>query len=141
MILLDTNIVSEFMGTRPDQRVEAWLKKLRPSDLYLTSITVAEILIGIANRPISRRQRILMEDFEMFERTVIGPRVLGFDRVHAAPMAEIVRTRRASGLSVDFVDCQIAAIAFVSGAVLATRNIKDFEGVGLNLINPFTFAG
>jgi len=141
MIILDTNIVSEFMGSPTAPQVKAWLDEQDRSRVHLTSINVAEILAGLAIMPPGRKQLTLRSQFDGFERFAICGRILAFERVHAGPMAEFIQQRRALGLGVDFADSQIAAIAKVNDAVLVTRNTKDFEGVGLTLVNPFEHSG
>ncbi len=137
MIILDTNIVSEFMGTPPSREVRDWLKTQSASDLYLTSVSAAEILVGLAIMSDGRRKSDLTRDFNDFEKLVIGDRMLGFERSHAPYLAEVICQRRAAGRPVDFADAQIAAIALARGFAVATRNVRDFEGVGLTLVDPF----
>lgn len=141
MIILDTNIVSEFMGSPPHESVYKWLTTISASQLYLTSITRAEILVGLQLMADGRRKRALSDDYNLFEREVVGGRILAFERPHAEAMASFISARRSAGLNADFADSQIAAITHVSGAKLATRNTKDFESWSLDLFNPFENGG
>ncbi|MBK5071632.1 type II toxin-antitoxin system VapC family toxin [Budviciaceae bacterium CWB-B4] len=137
MIILDTNIVSEMMRARPDPAVLAWLDAQDTGQLSLTSITVAEILYGIARMPEGRRRDQLFEMAEsVFEEDFSG-RLLAFDEHAAVYYAELVAQRDAAGRPIGMADAQIAAICRCYDATLATRNIKDFEALGIVLINPF----
>lgn len=137
MIILDTNIVSEVMRARPDPAILAWLDAQDTSQLSLTSISVAEILYGIARIPEGRRKDQLFKMAEsMFDEDFSG-RLLAFDEHAAVYYAELVAQRDAVGRPIGMADAQIAAICRCYDAALATRNTKDFETLGIVLINPF----
>ncbi|WP_437887625.1 type II toxin-antitoxin system VapC family toxin [Phytobacter sp. V91] len=137
MIILDTNIISEVMRNQPEPAVLAWLDAQNSGQLSITSITVAEILYGIARMPEGRRKNQLFTMAEsMFEEEFSG-RLLAFDEHAAVFYAKLVAQREASGRPVGMADAQIAAICCCYDATLATRNIKDFEASGIRLINPF----
>lgn len=137
MIVLDTNVISELMRPDPDARVVDWLDRQDAISVTISSITVAEILYGIERLPNGRRKR----DFAamaaaMFEEDFSG-RILSFDSGAAVHYAEQVATSESAGRQVHMADAQIAAICIQHGAVLATRNIKDFETLSLETINPW----
>ncbi len=137
MIVLDTNIVSEVMRMRPDPAVLAWLDAQDTDQLFLTSVSVAEILYGIARMPEGRRKHQLFEMAEgMFDEDFSG-RLLAFDEHAAVYYAELVAQRDAAGRPIGMADAQIAAICRRCDATLATRNTRDFEALGILLINPF----
>jgi predicted nucleic acid-binding protein len=137
MIVLDTNVLSELMKTRPDCRVVAWLRRQPGASLYTTSITQAEILYGLALLPSGkRRQELESAVNEMFELEFQG-RVLSFGSGAAAMFAELAAARRLAGQPISHFDAQIAAITRISAARLATRNVSDFTGCGLEIVNPW----
>lgn len=135
MIVLDTNVASELMRPAPAPLVVAWVGE-RGAELVTTAITVAEIRFGIARLPGGRRQDQLMaladEVFAAFD-----DQILPFDAQAATEYARIVSSRERSGTPIDGFDAQIAAICCARGASLATRNVKDFAGTGVGLLNPW----
>jgi toxin FitB len=122
----------------PAGAVVAWLRNRRLSDdLFVTSITAAEILYGIELLPKGkRRDGLLSQADAMFAEDFMG-RVLPFDEPAAHRFGKIAAWRRLQGRPMPTLDAQIAAIAIVHQAALATRNITDFEDCGLRLINPW----
>jgi hypothetical protein len=106
-------------------------------DLGMTSVTVAEILYGIASLSEGRRKDRLVEAARaMFEEDFLG-RIFGFDAQAAVEYADIVLHREKNGSPISMPDAQIAAICRAKNCKLATRNTKDFEGTEIELINPF----
>ena len=138
MTVLDTNVVSEVMLSSPSSAVVAWFARVRAVDeLFLTTVTLAEILYGIEILPLGKRRDSLKSDAEaMFTEDYSG-RVLVFDEHAARAFAQIASSRRRLGRPIAELDAQIAAIAHIHDAVLATRNTGDFEGCGIRLINPW----
>jgi predicted nucleic acid-binding protein len=137
VILLDTNVISELMRPRPDTAALAWMARQSRLDIYTTSITKAEIFYGIAVLPEGRRKTSLASDAQRMFAEDFGGRVLPFDEDAAAHFAEIAAGRRRAGMSLDVPDMQIAAIALATGAAVATRNVGDFEGSGVAIIDPW----
>lgn len=138
MTILDTNVVSELMASSPAAAVLDWIERLRTADeLFLTAVTVAEILYGVELLPKGKRRDKLTLDAEaMFAEDYSG-RVLVFDEAAAHSFAQIAVSRRRIGRPIAELDAQIAAIASVHDATLATRNTADFEGCGIRLVNPW----
>ncbi len=136
-IVLDTNVISELMRNSPHQAVVAWLDAQPASNLYVTTVTEAEILTGIALLPEGRRRRGLVEAAHYVFTTLFLGRILTFDSDAAGTYAEIFVQRQASGKPISQADCQIAAIARSHEASIATRNVSDFEGVEIELVNPW----
>ena len=136
MILLDTNVVSELIKSTPSAAVRAWVLEQGPHQLFTSSITHAEILYGIERLPRGRRkeqlQAAVADLFSTFQDHVIA-----FDAEAATQYAAVVSGRGRLGLPIDGFDAQIAAICRVHGASLATRNVKDFQSTGIDLINPW----
>ena len=138
MIVFDTNVISEFMKDNPNQMVLDWFDAQSTNDLFVTTVTEAEILTGIALLPDGRRKNNLLEFADNIFTSLFIGRVLVFDSNAANIYAEIFAQRYAAGRPISQADCQIAAIARSHGAAVATRNVTDFEGIDVELINPWT---
>jgi toxin FitB len=137
VIVADTNVVSELMKAEPSSGVRAWVLGHGHHELRITAITVAEILYGIERLPNGRRKTALREAaVEVFSRFTED--VLAFDLAAATVYPEIVDHRDRQGTPISGYDAQIAAICRSNGATLATRNERDFAGVGVELINPWS---
>ena len=137
MILLDTNVTSELMRTEPAQIVLDWFGDHDSGDLFISAVAEAELRTGVAILPDGqRRDRLQLAIDAMIYQDFQG-RVLPFDSLAAKAYAEIAAQRRAAGHPIAEADCQIAAIARASDAPIATRNVKDFDGCGIRVINPW----
>ena len=140
MILLDTNVVSELMRAAPEPTVEAWVSGQPPKSLYFSTVSEAELRFGAAILPEGRRRETLFSNIEGMLRRAFGDRVLPFDRQAARVYGDIAAMRRSAGRHVEPVDCQIAAVARSRGLAVATRNVGDFEGMEVELVNPWASA-
>ncbi|MVW88594.1 type II toxin-antitoxin system VapC family toxin [Pseudomonas sp. PB101] len=137
MIVLDTNVLSEFMRVEPEARVLAWVDAQPSVDLAVSAVTVAEILHGIARLPSGKRkQKLEAHAMAMFEEDFAG-RILPFDAHAAVEYATLVAGAEANGRAVSMADAQIAAICRSHGASIATRNVRDFEVSGVEVIDPW----
>jgi hypothetical protein len=137
VIVLDTNVLSELMKPDPSARVAAWAARQPARSLYVTSVTQAEILYGILVLPSGRkRSAIEAAAIAMFD-TEFARRVLSFDAEASVHYARIAAERRRMGRPISHFDAQIAAMAGVAGASLATRNVSDFEHCGVDVVNPW----
>ncbi|WP_075881534.1 type II toxin-antitoxin system VapC family toxin [Vreelandella massiliensis] len=137
MIVLDTNVLSELMRPEPDARVIDWLDRQDARSVAISAITVAEILYGIERLPDGKRKRgFAAMVAAMFEEDFSG-RILSFDSGAAIHYAEQVAASESAGRQVHMADAQIEAICIQHGAVLATRNLKDFEMLTVETINPW----
>ena len=140
MILLDTNILSELMRPVPDPAVERWFAAQPDASLFISAITEAELRYGAALLPGGKRRSALTAEIDgMLEEDFDG-RILPFDRLAAQAFAVIAADRRQAGRPISQADAQIAAIAHSRGAALATRNVPDFDGCGVKVINPWSAA-
>ncbi len=138
MILLDTNVLSELMRSKPDPRVLAWVDAQPANQLVICAITVAEILYGIARMPDGKRKQGLLDMASaMFDEDFAG-NILPFDADAAVHYAEIAAESEARGRVVEMADAQIAAIGRLHDAIVATRNTRHFESLGVGLVDPWT---
>jgi len=140
MIVLDTNVVSEAMKPVPDAAVRAWLNDQAAETLYLTSITLAELLFGIRALPAGRRRDTLDHALNgllgLFQQ-----RVLPFDNDAASHYAELAVAARNSGRGLPTPDGYLAAIAASRGFVVASRDTSPYEAAGVGVINPWKGPG
>lgn len=137
-ILLDTNVLSELMRTKPAAEVLDWFERQQGASFFVSAITRAEILLGIALLPAGKRRDSLATAAEqMFDEDFAG-HSLAFDGNCATEYALLVAQRTRCGHSISTEDAQIAAIALSHDLPLATRNGKDFTGIeGLIVLNPW----
>ena len=138
MTILDTNVVSELIAVSPSEAVVHWLsgQRLR-DDLLITAVTVAEVLYGVELLPKGKRRDRLHQHAQAMFAEDFANRVLPFDEQAARAFAPLIASRRAQGRPITEFDAQIAAIARVHDATLATRKTSDFEGCGVRLVNPW----
>ena len=137
MIILDTNVLSELMRPKPSPVVVAWVARQPAAELFTTSISEAEIFYGIELLTKGKRREGLLAAAEaMFAEDLAG-RIFGFESEAARVFSKIAANRRALGRPISHADAQIAAIARVRGAKLATRSVADFEGCGLDVVDPW----
>lgn len=138
-ILLDTNVLSELMRPEPDQIVKGWFARQAGTVFYISAITQAEILLGIALLPAGKRRNNLAAAAEAMFKEDFAGRCLPFDDVCTVRFAAIVAGRRRAGFQMTTEDAQIAAVALSNGFVLATRNTKDFLHIDdMELQNPWS---
>jgi len=137
MIILDTNVISEFMTHRPKKSVLDWLNQQSKLALYISTISIAEIGYGLRLLSNGKRKQALTEKFEQLVKFVFEQRVLSFDQNAAKVYADIMANRREIGRPMSSLDGQIASIAKANRFSVVTRNIKDFEFCEVELINPF----
>ncbi len=141
VILIDTNVIAELMRPAPSRTVLDWFAAQDSTALFLSAISEAELRTGAAILPAGQRRdsltviidSVIEEDFE--------GRILPFDSVAAKACATIAAARRGIGRPIMEADCQVAAIANAHGAVVATRNVKDFEGCGVGVVDPWQGSG
>jgi predicted nucleic acid-binding protein len=140
MIVLDTNVVSEAMKPQPHPAVQTWLDAQAAETLYLSSVTLAELLFGIGALPAGRRRdalaQVLEGLLELFE-----DRVLAFDADAARHYAGLAVSARAAGKGLPTPDGYTAAIAAARGFTVATRDFAPFQAAGLAVINPWEAKG
>ena len=136
-MLPDTNILSEMMRPKPSMDVILWLNQQDSQNLFISSISIAEISYGLYVLPRGRRRQQLQQRFELFVRKAFQFRLLDFDELAANIYGNVMGEAKLTGHPMSIADGQIAAITRAKGLTLVTRNIKDFKYSGLMLINPF----
>lgn len=137
MIVLDTNVVSEALRSRPEPRVVAWLESLS-DEVAITATTLAELLARVERLPAGRRKQTLAA---LIEGAMLPYRnskaILTFGEGAASCYAQVLAERERAGLPISTADAQIAAICLEHDAVCATRNVSDFAMTGVRLLNPW----
>ena len=138
MIVLDTNVVSELMLPSPAASVIDWVSRQAMPTLYLSAISEAELRYGVEILPAGQRRERLIGEIEGMLLEDFAGRILPFDSYAAQAYATIASARRSAGLPINHADCQIASIARSMRASVATRDVNDFEGCGIEVINPWS---
>lgn len=137
MIVLDTNVVSELMHRAPEPRVVAWVDGFAPDDVFVTAVTAAELMYGAARLRDGRRKQELIAQVDGLLTEDLHDQVLPFDDAAAVHYADIAAGRERAGRPISAADAQIAAICRCYGARLATRNVGDFTGTGVDVVDPW----
>ena len=136
MIILDTNIVAALMADGTD--IDPWLTTVPRSELYTTVMTRAEIRYGLARLPEGKRRTSLTRRADVLF-TETDERLLTFEAKAADRYGDLVAARQEAGTPISVPDAIIASIAWVHRAALATRNIRDFDNCGIQVVNPYDF--
>ena len=139
-VLLGTNVVSELLRPSPDPAVEMWVGKRLATDLYFSAVGEAELRYGVAILPTGRRRDALALAIEAILREDLDGRILPFDRAAAREYADIAAARRSAGRPIAPTDCQIAAIARSRDMAVVTRNVRDFDDTGIEVVDPWLAA-
>jgi predicted nucleic acid-binding protein len=136
MIVLDTNVVSEAMKPEPHPAVRAWLNGQATETLYLSTVTVAELMFGIGALPVGKRKDLLAQTLDGLMR-LFRDRVLPFDKDAARCYAELAVAAKTAGRGFPTPDGYIAAIASSRGFMVASRDTGPFEAANIRVINPW----
>ena len=136
MILHDTNVVSEAMKHKPAPTVRAWIEAQAKETLFLSSITVAELLFGVGALPDGRRKDSLAGSLGEMLRLFVD-RILPFDTGAARRYAELAVRARSAGQGFPMPDAYIAAVAATHGFAVASRDASAFLAAGLTVIDPW----
>ena len=137
MIIVDTNVISEPLKPQPDGTVLKWLERQAVASLYMTTISLAELLVGVEKLPDGRRKELLASGLKPLLSKLFGTRILSFDEAAAGAYAKLVSRARAAGRTISVLDGQIAAAAQVRGFAVATRDTQPFTAAGLEVLNPW----
>lgn len=138
MIILDTNVISEPMKSQGDSAVREWLDRQEAETLYVTATSLSELLTGIELLPTGKRRSNLAQALTRLMEKLFGPRILPFDGAAAIAYASVIGRTRAAGYTISVADAQIAAIAQVTGFIVATRDTAPFAAAKTPIVNPWT---
>jgi toxin FitB len=138
LIILDTNVISEPLKPSPDAAVLRWLDLQSPATLYVTTISQAELLAGVAALPAGKRRTELRKVIDKELVSLFADRILPFGERSAEAYAQVVNAANGAGNPIDFADAAIGAIAVEHNYILATRNVGDFKGTSVKLLNPWS---
>jgi toxin FitB len=136
-VLLDTNVLSELLRAQPHSGVLMWMAAQPANSLFVSAVTQAEMLLGAHLLPAGKRRQQLELALQAMFREDFAGRVLPFDSAAAPDYAAVAAARRRGGAPISQFDAQIAAIAVSHRLSVATRNVRDFEGCGLVVVNPW----
>lgn len=139
--LLDTNVVSEQQQKRPERRVLEWLDTRAETEVFISAITIAELQRGVVLMPDSPKRRFLFSWLHHDVPKRFAGRILPVDDRVAFVWGNLVSAQELKGRSLPVLDSLIAATAMAHHLTLATRNIADLNGLGLDLFNPWTDTG
>jgi toxin FitB len=140
VIVLDTNVVSEPMKPDGSPAVLDWLDRQSTQTLFLTTPSLAELLVGIQVLPAGRRKAGLAAALTQLMAQLFDERILPFDQQAAEMYATLVSRARKAGCAISVADAQIGAIAVVQGFTVATRDTAPFTAAGVPVINPWIDA-
>jgi toxin FitB len=135
LILLDTNVVSELMKEAADRAVERWYF-LNEEETVLPAVALAELAYGIARLADGARRRTLEARLVEWRLRYAG-RTLPFGAAAALRYGPMLAAVEKAGRAMSLADAQLAAMALEEDAVVATRNLRDFEAAGVALIDPW----
>lgn len=137
MIVLDTNVISELARPEPAPRVIDWLDQQDGDQIFVTSVTVGELLYGLVKMPAGQRRAKLTVTISRLLDDLFENHTLEYSGQAGVMYAKVVDSRRRRGLPIEQADAQIAAICRLHDASLATRNTRDFTETGIRLIDPW----
>jgi toxin FitB len=138
--LLDTNVVSEWVKPRPDPGVIEWLADVDEDRVYISVITISEIRYGIERMPVGARRKRLEDWFTVDLPMRFDQRIISISIDVADAWGKIMNRGRAAARQIGPMDGFIAATAQTTRFTLVTRNVSDFEFLGLPVISPWTTA-
>ena len=137
MIVLDTNVISEYMREAPNSDAVLWLDSQPRMSVWTTSINVYEIRSGLLAMPVGKRRSAMIAIFERVLTNTIQGRVAFFDLAAADCASDLAATRKAKGTPVEARDTMIAGIVLANRATLATRNVRHFADIAGSVVNPW----
>lgn len=140
MIIIDTNVASALMRLELEPKVAQWIDTQDLESLYLTSISIFEIQFGIARAPRGRKRDEIEANLSLLLRDIVPGRLIDLNQAAAADAAAVHVIRGRAKAAHQAPNSLIAGIARHHGAVLATRNVRDFAGLGVKIINPWAQA-
>lgn len=138
MIVLDTNVVSEAMRPLPYPAVSAWLNDQPAETLYLSTVTVAELMFGIQSLPLGKRKAMLTQTLAGL-MGLFKDRILPFDIDAAKHYAVLAVKAKNTGRGLPTADGYIAAITAARNFIVASRDVTPFQAAGVTVINPWEY--
>jgi predicted nucleic acid-binding protein len=136
--LLDTNVPSELVRPRPEPRVQAWVAAQALDTLFISSVSFGELRKGITLRSPGKRREELEAWIETDLSILFSGRILSVTRSVAERWGVLDAQRQLAGKPLNVPDGQIAATALEHGLTMVTRNVKDFEQLGVSILNPWS---
>jgi predicted nucleic acid-binding protein len=137
VIVIDTNVLSALMREVPERPVVEWLDRQAAQSIWITSITLFEARLGLALLPKGKRRKALESAFDKLLVEDLEGRVLDFDQPAAEAAAQLAAGRQREGQTIDMRDTQIAGIVIARRAEFATRNVRHFSNLNVDVINPW----
>lgn len=137
MIVLDTNVISEVWRERSDPHVAEWFNRQERLELFVCIPVIAELAYGALRTLMLDRSKRYLQSLDAMVEGGYRHRILPFDLPAAMKYGELLARRELAGRPIGPLDAMIAAVCIVHDATLATRNLRDFEGLDLKLVNPF----
>jgi len=138
MVILDTDVLSALMLSKPDESAVSWLDRQPRVSVWTTSITLFEIRYGLLCMPTGRRRVGMENEFALVLREKLENRVLTFDETAAEAAASLTSRRHLSGRPRELRDTMIAGIALAQRATLATRNVRHFDDLSVPVVDPWS---
>lgn len=138
MIILAANVLSEVLKAQPAPAVLAWLDRQPKTRVALSAISLFEARFGLERIREKDRRTTLNAALDAYLRVDLKGRVLPFDTAAAEKTAALMANRANAGKPMEFRDGMIAGLVLARNATLATRNVKDFEGTNVTVVNPWT---
>ena len=137
MFLIDTNCLSELTKVQPAENVVSWFASHDESTMYLSVITMGELIKGVSKLPDSAKKVNLTQWIKNNLESRFRHRIISIDERIATEWGRLQAQMESEGCLIPAIDALIAATCIVHNLILVTRNIKDFDRTGLNLINPW----
>lgn len=137
MIIIDTDVISEVIHRKAAPAVLSWWRHADPAELHTTATVAAELLAGTAILPPGQRRDELESAIRQTLDEDFAQTILAFDLQASTAYAHVIAARRRAGRPISMADAQIAAVCLVHDAILATRNLRDFEGCGVRIVDPW----
>jgi len=137
LIIVDTNVVSELTRALPNANVLSWMRAQRLTQLAVTTVTLAELQLGLELLPLGQRRALLSKHLASLLTRSFGNRILSFDELAVPHYGRLGSLRKSAGRASGTADLMIAAIAASRGFSVCTRNVADFEHCGVPLLNPW----
>lgn len=135
--LLDTCVISELVAKQPNPKVLAWIDSVDPDGVFLSVITIGEIAKGVEKLPNSKRKQELTDWLENELLIRFQDNLIELDANILMLWGKIIARLELKGQTIPAIDALIAASALERGLILVTRNVSDFDGTGVEILDPW----